>query len=135
MKRIKLYCAATLVSLFTFLSAPSVLSLGTLKEISTPYVGEYKCKALRIGSKQFSADGVRLQLSADGKATLYWKTAFGKEQSQSYAYEYNEEEGTFHVSVTLGKEKKNFKIPYRGGEIEIAETLAGKAIFAKFSKK
>ena len=63
------------------------------------------------------------------------KDSTNKSCCNQYSYEYNEEEGTFHVSVTLGKEKKNFKIPYRGGEIEIAETLAGKAIFAKFSKK
>lgn len=135
MKKVKLYCAAALVSLLTFFSTPSVLSLGTLKEVSTPYVGEYHCTQLRIGKREFPTDGVRLVLDGDGGAKLWWKNMLGKEQSSAYSYVYDAEEGILLVGVPIGKEEKIFKIYYDKGELIVAESLTGKGFFAKFSKK
>ncbi len=130
-----MYCAAALVSLLSIFSTPSVLTLGTLKEISAPYVGEYRCTQLRIGKREFPTDGVRLVLDGDGGAKLWWKNMLGKEQSSAYSYVYDEEEGVILVSVPVGKEEKIFKVYYENGEISIAESLTGKGFFAKFSKK
>ena len=131
----KMYCAAALVSMMVLFSTPSVLALGTLKELSTPYVGEYRCTQLRIGKREFPTDGVRLELSGDGEAKLWWKNALGKEQSCVYTYVYDEPSGELLVTVPIGKEEKIFKIFYESGEIIIAESLTGKGFFAKFSKK
>ena len=135
MKKIKLYCASMVISAIALLSSPNVLSLGTLKEMAVPYVGEYRCEQLRIGNTELPTDGVRLELGANGEAIIYWKTAFGKEQSHSYLYSYNETEKSFHISISMGKEQKTFKVPYQNGELIFSETLSGKAFFAKFTKK
>ena len=39
MKKIKLYCASMLISAMALFASPSVLSMGTLKELAVPYVG------------------------------------------------------------------------------------------------
>ena len=135
MKKVKLYCAATITSLLALFSTPSVLALGTLKEVATPYVGEYYCTQLRIGAREFPTDGIRLALDADGGAKLWWKNVLGKEQSNSYSYVYDAEEGVLLLGVPVGKEEKNFKIYYDKGELIVAESLTGKGFLAKFSKK
>ena len=134
MKRIRLYCAS-LLAFVGLLAMPNVLTLGTLKEISTPYIGYYQCESLRIGGINFPADSVRLELGSEGVATLYWKIPLGKEQSFSCSYSYDEEKGVLTMEVPEGKEKKIFKIPFKNGQIIVAESLSGKAFFAKFTRK
>ncbi len=135
MKSIKLRCATTLVALTALFSAPNVLQLGTLKQLTTPYVGYYRCETLRIGSHELlKDDDVRLQLGDDGQMTLTWENAFGKKKSMSFPYEYNEETGVLTLIVKDGGEKR-WNIPFDDGEIIISETLNGKAFFAKFSRK
>ena len=135
MKKIKLYCASMLISAMALFASPSVLSMGTLKELAVPYVGYYRCEQLRIGNTELPTDGVRLELSGSGEAIIYWKTALGKEQSRSYQYSYNDAEKTFYISIPIAKEQKIFKVPYQNGEVIFSETLSGKAFFAKFTKK
>jgi hypothetical protein len=84
---------------------------------------------------EFPVDGVRLELDGNGRATVYWKNLRGKTQSYACAYEFNEEARMLIATVFVGKEEKNFKVPYENGEITLSETLSGKAFFAKFSKK
>ena len=133
MKGIRLYCAAALVSLLTLFSVPSVLRLGTLKEISTPYVGFYQCKTLRIGSKDF-ADmlNARLEVRGDGTLSLVWRSLFGVEQTMQFPYEYDEKSQAFFLTVPDGKGEKRVRMSYEKGSITLSETLSGKAFFVEF---
>jgi hypothetical protein len=136
MKNLKLRCAAALVAVTAMFSAPNVLRLGTLKEFSLPYTGEYRCEVLRICQIDFVKDlDVRLELSEDGQLTVRWKNAFARERSVSYPYEYDADSGYVTVTVPDGKSQKKVRFSLRSGEIVIAETLSGKAFFAKFSRK
>jgi hypothetical protein len=135
MKGIRLYCATALVSLLAFCSTPSVLGLGTLKEISTPYVGYYQCKTLRIGSKDFADTlNARLEVRSDGTLTLIWRSLFGTEQTMQFAYEYDEKAQAFFLTVPDGKGKKRVCMPYEKGSITLSENLSGKAFFIEFTQ-
>lgn len=135
MKRIRLYCATALVSLCTIFSVPSVLRLGTLKEISTPYVGYYQCETLRIGSKDY-ADTVnaRLEVRSDGTLSLVWRSVFGVEQTMEFPYEYDEKTQAFFLTVPDGKGEKRVRMSYEKGSITLAETLSGRAFFVEFTR-
>ena len=136
MKKLKLRCAAALVAATALFSTPSVLRLGTLKEFTTPYTGEYRCEILRIGQMDFVKDlDVRLELSEDGRLSVRWKNVFAKEQSTSFPYEYDPSSGYVTVTVPDGKSEKQVRFLLDSGEIVIAETLSGKAFFAEFSRK
>ena len=134
MNKLKLYCVSLLAGLMLD-ATPSVLRLGGLKEISAPYVGHYQCEVLRIGGIQFPTKDVRLELSSNGEAKLYWKTLWGKEQSNAWLYTYDEESGVLLVTIMDGEVEKIFKIPFENGEIVVAESLSGKAFLAKFTRK
>jgi hypothetical protein len=136
MRKIKLRCAAALVAVTALLSSPSVLQLGTLREFSAPYTGEYRCEVLRIGGIDMLKDfDVRMELSADGTFKLCWKNLFAKEQSTALPYEYDEKTGLVTVSVPDGKSQKKIRFMLDAGEIILSENLSGKAFFAKFTKK
>jgi hypothetical protein len=136
MGKIKLRCAATLIAAMALFSTPSVLRLGTLKEFSTPYVGEYRCETLRIGGIDLLKDfDVRLTLSGEGMLTLTWKNLFAKEQSTSLPYEYDDVSGMVTVTVPDGKGEKKIRFSLEAGEIILSENLSGKAFFAKFTRK
>ena len=135
MKRIRLYCASALVSLLTLFSAPSVLQLGTLKEISTPYVGFYQCKTLRIGSRDFADElNARLEVRSDGTLSIFWRSLFGAEQTMQFPYEYDESTQSFFLTVPDGRGEKRVRMPYEKGSITLSETLSGKAFFVEFSR-
>ena len=130
-----MYCATALVSLLTLFSVPSVLRLGTLKEISTPYVGFYQCKTLRVGNRDF-ADEVkaRLEVRSDGTLSLAWRSFFGTEQTMQFPYEYDEKLQAFFLTVPDGKGEKRVRMQYEKGSITLSETLSGKAFFVEFSQ-
>ncbi len=131
-----MHCAAALVSLMALCAVPNVVSLGTLKEISTPYVGFYDCESLRIGNRDFTEQAeATLELTADGKAVLRYKNVFGKEQTLSFDYAYDVEKGVLTAEIPDGREKKKVHVPLEKGKIVFSENLSGKAFFAKFSRK
>ena len=136
MGKIKLRCAAALVAATALFSTPSVLQLGTLREFSAPYVGEYRCETLRIGGIDLLKDfDVRLELSGEGMMTIVWKNLFAKEQSVSVPYVLDEKSGLVTVTVPDGKGEKKIRFSLDSGEIVISENLSGKAFFAKFTRK
>ncbi|MBQ2740720.1 MAG: hypothetical protein IJF39_03760 [Clostridia bacterium] len=135
MKRIRLYCASALVSLLTLFSVPNVLQLGTLKEISTPYVGYYQCETLRIGGRDYAGDvNARLEVGTE-EMTLIWKAPLIGEQRLSFPYEYDESAQSFFLTVPDGKGEKRVRMTYEKGELTLSENLSGKAFFARFSRK
>lgn len=136
MKKIRLYCASALVSLLSIFGKVNVLSLGTLKEISTPYIGYYSCETLRIGNRDFTDESkATLELSTDGTATLRYKNMFGKEQSVEIPYTFDMEKNIITATVPDGRSEKVVQAKYEKGEIILTENLSGKAFFAKFTKK
>ena len=131
-----MHCAAALIAMTAFLSMPNVLRLGTLKEVSAPYVGFYKCETLRIGSKDFANEAdARIEIDGEGQLTLTWKTLLGGEQSLTFPYEYDEKGQAFIVAVPDGKSQRKIKLSFIDGALTVSETLSGKALFAKFSRK
>ena len=135
MKSIRLRCASALVALTAAFTIPSVLRLGTLKEISTPYIGHYQCETLRIGGRDFARDvNARLEVGGE-EITLTWKAPFIGEQSLSFPYEYDEGTSSFYLNVPDGKGEKRVRLTYAKGEITLSETLSGKAFFIHFSRK
>ena len=136
MKKIRLYCASALVSLLSIFGNANVLSLGTLKEISTPYIGYYSCETLRIGNRDFTDESkATLELSSDGMAVLRYRNAFGKTQSLEMPYTFDSEKNIIMATVPDGASKKIVQAKYEKGGIIVSENLSGKAFFAKFTKK
>ena len=136
MGKIKLRCAAALVAAMALFSTPSVLRLGTLREFSAAYTGEYRCEILRIGNIDLLKDfDVRLDFSPEGTLCLSWKNLFSKEQSMSFPYEYDEGTGFVTVSVPEGEGVKKVRFSLEKGEVTVSETLSGRAFFAKFTRK
>ena len=134
-KRIRLYCASALVSLLTIFSTPSVLQLGTLKEISTPYVGYYQCKTLRIGGKDYADEAnARMEVRSDGTLSIFWRSPFGAEQTVQFPYEYDEKEQAFYLTVPNGKGERRMRLPYEKGSIILSENLSGRAFYIEFTQ-
>ncbi len=136
MKSIRLYCATALVSLLSVFGKPNVISLGTLKEISTPYVGYYTCEVLRIGNRDFTDESkATLELLTDGTATLRYKNMFGKEKSVEIPYTFDTKKNIITATVPDGRSEKVVQAKYENGEIILSENLSGKPFFAKFTRK
>ena len=136
MKSIKLRCASALAALMALFSVPSVLRLGLLKDFAKPFVGEYACESIQIGNRDFTKQlEAKLEIGGDGNSVFRWKNVFGKEQSKSFPYEYDEERQALILLVPEGRGEKRVALRLEKGEVLIAESLSGRALIARFSRK
>ena len=126
--------AAAFAMLFVFCGC-SVREMGTLPELSKPYLGMYECKELRLGKKDLSGqfDSVRLELKYGGEFKLSYCGKDGNKGGYSGRYEAEPEgeEITFYAKTGLRTAKYTF--PMKNGKIIVDYGFAGTLLHAVFS--
>ena len=127
----KLVCAWILACGLLFTGC-NVEEMSTLREISRPYAGEYKCKKLNLGGEDVLANFrfLKLELANGGTFTLKYEDVRGGRGEYAGEYEMGEDSITFR-SLSGGEEKK-FVFPYEKGSVLIELPFGGKLLLAEF---
>ena len=124
-----------LCALFVLCACEKVEDMGSLPDLTKPYMGEYALKELTLGGQDYTEkfEYVKLNLTYDGKFTLSYKEKGG--QSGSYSGEYTvsteKEEITFSSQKGLRTVQRTF--PMKKGSIYIDLNLGAKLLHAEFA--
>lgn len=117
------------LSFALLLTGCDVDEMSTLKDLSRPYVGEYRCKRLELGGedvlKEYKA--VKLDLGQDGSYRLFYRRADGGTGEHSGTYSMKEER------IRLTSAGSSYEFPYQNGAVRIESLFAGKLLYAEFS--
>lgn len=129
----KIALAAFVLTGISVFSGCKAGEMTELKDISKPYVGEYKCRELRLGSEDMleKFEFVKLDLKPGGKFTLTSSESSGKESEYDGEYEFTDEGVFFYSDSGYGRER--FLFPYEKGAVEMSLRLKGKLLFARFT--
>lgn len=113
----------------------SVSEMSSLKDISRPYVGEYKCKRLQLGGEdeldRFKY--VKLNLAYGGGFTLSYLDTNGNEGAYEGKYKIAEEDETVTLSVESGGKEMTYVFPYNKGKVIFNLLFHEKLLYAEFS--
>lgn len=128
----KILCIFALCCTLIF-SGCKVEEMSTLRDISRPYAGEYKCRKLTLGGQDLLGrfDYLKLNLNYFGKFRLTYAEVSAGEGEYSGTYEAREEEIAFCASA--GGEKKRYVFPYESGTVRVELLLGEKLLYAEFS--
>ena len=109
--------------------------MSSLRDISRPYVGEYKCKRLQFGGEDELErfEYIKLELKYGGTFRCSYLDTQGNEGEYSGKYKISEENAEITLSAVSGGEEKKFVFPYKKGSVLVTEQLNGKLLFAEFS--
>lgn len=114
------------------LSGCAVDEMTTLKDVSRPYAGEYKCKRLMLGGEdmleRFSF--IKLDLDYFGQFTLSFADPAGGEGEYGGAYRIDE--GRITLKSAAGGEEKTFVFPYEKGAVRMELLLGNELLYAEF---
>lgn len=124
-------CLLILVSALCF----SCCANTSLKDITKPYLGEYECKSATLGEMDMlnAFSYIKLELQADDRFLLTYKTKHGETGRQQGAYKYDGEEKSLILSMEGGAYKRSF--PIDKGTIDISLPIGGKQLYLQFSRK
>ena len=124
-----------LCSLFVLCACEKVEDMGSLPDLTKPYMGEYTLKKLTVGGEDYTEkfESVKLTLDYDGGFELSYQEKDG--QSGSYAGEYEvsseREEITFSSKAGLRTVQRTF--PMKNGSSLIDMKLGVKLLHAEFA--
>ena len=125
---------AAFCALFLFCACEKVEDMGTLPDISKPYVGEYMLERLMIGDRDMTEhfDEAKLSLTYDGKFKLTYQETDGQsgEYGGDYSVSTEREEITFSSKAGLRAVSRTF--PIKNGAIFIDLRLGPKLLHAEF---
>ena len=132
MRKILLLVSACL-SLF-LLGGCDVSEMGSLAELSKPYVGVYECEELSLGGEEMleKFEKIQLELEYKGDFTLSFLTLEGMEGEYEGEYEVSIEDEELKLSMTSGGAEKQFYFRMEKGEILLDYNLGGKLLHASF---
>lgn len=107
----------------------------SLKDISRPYVGEYKCKKLQIGGEEELSrfESVKLELTYDGKFCLTYEDTQGGEGAYAGKYTLSEENASLAMTSDEGGKAQTYVFPYENGKVEMRLLFREKLLYAVFS--
>ncbi len=127
----KIVCALALACMFLFTGC-NVEEMSSLREISRPYAGEYKCKKLTLGGENMLASFrfLKLELAQDGTFTFKYEDVGGGRGEYAGEYEMGESSVTFRT--LSGGEEKKFVFPYEKGTVHLELPFGGKLLLAEF---
>ena len=113
----------------------AVEDMGSLPDLSRPYVGVYECEELFLGGEDMTKkfEFVRLELLYGGEFRLVYRTASGGEGGYGGAYEMKDDQITF--SVKQGMLRRSYTFPVEKGSILIDYNLYGHLLHAEFKMK
>ena len=104
-----------------------------LKDISQPYVGEYKCKELRFGEedrlKEF--ESVKLTFGPDDAFILRATDLDGTERAYEGKYKFTDNE--VKLSANFGGEEQTYVFPYEKGAVHMRLLFNEKLLYARFT--
>ena len=133
-KRIAVFFTA-LCAVFALCACEKVEDMGTLPDISKPYVGEYVLERLMLGDRDFTDrfDEAKLSLTYEGKFKLTYREKDGQsgEYTGDYSVSTEREEITFSSQTGLRTVPRTF--PIKNGAIFIDLKLGTKLLHAEFS--
>lgn len=129
----KLFCALALAGAL-LCSGCHAEKMSSLKDISRPYAGEYRCKKLLLGGEDLlgNFDYLKLQLDGSGTYRLFY-AGDGGEGEQTGEYDLSPEEGTVTLRARSGNGEKTYVFPYRKGKISLGLQFREKFLYAEFS--
>lgn len=116
-----------------FLCGCDVNELSSLREVSRPYAGEYKCTRLQLGGENLldRYEYLKLNLGYGGNYRLFYRATDGNEGGFEGKYLMKEDQITFFSEE--GGEEKSFVFPYRKGAVEMLLTFREKPLLAEFA--
>ena len=130
----KLLLFASLCASLLLLGGCDVTEMGSLPELSKPYVGVYKCETLSLGGEDVlnKFEDIQLELEYGGDFSLSFQTLEGMEGEYEGEYEVSVEDEEIKLSVTSGGAEKQFYFRMEKGEILLDYNLGGKLLHASF---
>ena len=127
----KIFCTLGLLCALLFAGC-DVEEMSSLRDISRPYAGEYKCQKLSLGGEDMLSrfDYLKLDLRASGDFTL--KYADTEEGKGEYSGKYEMKEDAIIFRADAGGEEKSYPFRYEKGAVIIELPFGGKLLLAEF---
>ncbi len=114
-------------------SGCDVENMSSLKDISKPYVGEYKCRKLQLGEedelKKF--ESVKLNFAPEGTFTLTAVDLMGNESAYDGEYEFAE--NGVYLYANSGAKTERYLFPYEKGAVQMNLLFHEKLLQAQFT--
>ena len=112
-----------------------ISEMSSLKDISRPYAGEYKCRKLQLGSEDVleQFEYVKLNLAYGGAFILYWRDLNGGENAYEGEYKLSVENSTVTLSSEAGGKDVTYVFPYTEGKVTMELLFNEKLLYAEFS--
>ena len=129
-----LLCVSVCFSLL-LLGGCNVSEMGSLPELSKPYVGVYECEELSLGGEEMLGkfEKIQLELEYKGDFTLSFLTLEGMEGEYEGEYEVSVADEELKLSMTSAGAEKSFYFRMEKGEILLDYNLGGKLLHAVFT--
>lgn len=113
----------------------NVDEMSSLKDISRPYVGEYKCRKLQMGDEDElkNFEYIKLDLDYSGTFQVSYQDLNGNEDFYVGTYKISEEKATVTLSSKAGGKEQSFVFPYEKGRVIMQLHFNEKLLYAEFS--
>lgn len=110
-----------------------VAEMGTLPELSKPYLGVYRCESISLGGEDMTEkfQSIELELGYNGSFSLSYKDERGRKGEYHGSYETDGEEITF--TALRGIKNTSFTFPMEKGKIYVDYPLGPKLLHAVFA--
>lgn len=125
--------SSLLAGICTLFMAINTGDMDGLKDITRPYLGEYRCESALYGETDYLSyfSFVKLELKSQGEYLLTYKLKDGKSQQKTGKYEYDKEKKSIKLLSPMGNEWDR-EFPVENGKIIVAFPLGGKCIKLTF---
>ncbi len=128
---------AACIVIFAVFCGFKVSELSSLREFSSPYLGEYECTEALLGGKDILKmfKTVTLTLEKEGRFTIVAKSKAGvrSEKSGTYAYEEETSELVFRAERKGKTYEKRAKL--ENGSFTVSQSLSGRELVLRFRAK
>ena len=112
----------------------SVEEMSSLRSLTKPYAGEYRCTALLLGGRELLGEGdsVTLTLTTDGTFAIEYRMGGAEGRCEGSYFLDPEGGGGVFCMQQDGKEAR-FAVVYEAGSISFQTPLCGKLLYITFS--
>ncbi len=129
-----LSCLLAVSLLFCLAACQKAEDLSSLKDISRPYTGIYRCEKITVGGMDLTGkfEKLSLELKGNGNFVISYQTAEGNEGGYGGNYRIDEKKKEIVFSAKEGKREQSFAFPYEKGTVRIDYNLFGNLLHAVF---
>ncbi len=128
--------SSILAGIASLLFSFSALKVGSLTDITKPYLGEYECKTAMYGKKDLFEHftNIVLELREDNTFALRFEDMKGKKREEKGTYEYDKEKNVFRFKLRGKREiKRDFVL--EKGIVSGALKLGRRTLYLQFEQK